>query len=242
MRVIAGRRSNGDRRRGGARARRLSVCLGALGAAAALLLLAAGSAGSTDRARSVLAAGRGMPIEQLAPAGGRPGRDRGVVRRGGGRRRALHRDQRQARLALLHRQRGRQQGRRPGRDRRPLRVREDRGDRLRARLRQRQEPVRRLAGHQGLHRQRLELEPGPGPRRGVPAAVRRVRRDADREPDRRRDPRHQRPGRPVRPGHRLPRRGGGAGHGAPPRSRASAPPSSSSTAPATRTAPAAGPS
>ena len=68
MRVIAGRRSNGDRRRGGGRARRLSVCLGALGASAALLLLAAGSAGSTDRARSVLAAGRGMAIEQLAPA------------------------------------------------------------------------------------------------------------------------------------------------------------------------------
>jgi len=68
MRVIAGRRSNGDRRRGRARARRLSVCLGALGAAAALLLLAAGSAGSTDRARSVPAAGRGLPIEQLAPA------------------------------------------------------------------------------------------------------------------------------------------------------------------------------
>jgi V8-like Glu-specific endopeptidase len=68
MRVIAGRRSDDDRRRGGARARRLSVCLGALGAAAALLLLAAGTAGSTDRARSVLAAGRGMPIDQLAPA------------------------------------------------------------------------------------------------------------------------------------------------------------------------------
>ena len=67
MRVIAADRSS-DRRRGGARARRLSVCLGALGAAAALLLLAAGSAGSTDRAGSVLAAGRGMPIEQLAPA------------------------------------------------------------------------------------------------------------------------------------------------------------------------------
>jgi V8-like Glu-specific endopeptidase len=67
MRVIAGDRST-DRRRGGARARRLSVCLGVLGAAAALLLLAAGSAGSTDRAGSVLAAGRGMPIEQLAPA------------------------------------------------------------------------------------------------------------------------------------------------------------------------------
>ena len=72
MRVIAGRRSNGDRRRGGGRARRLSVCLGALGAAAALLLLAAGSAGSTDRARSVLAAGRGMAIEQLAPADAGP--------------------------------------------------------------------------------------------------------------------------------------------------------------------------
>ena len=68
MRVFAGRRSAGDRRRGGGRARRLSVCLGALGASAALLLLAAGSAGSTDRARSVLAAGRGMAIEQLAPA------------------------------------------------------------------------------------------------------------------------------------------------------------------------------
>jgi V8-like Glu-specific endopeptidase len=68
MRVTAGRRSNGDRRRGGGRARRLSVCLGALGAAAVLLLLAAGSAGSTDRARSVQAAGRGMAIEQLAPA------------------------------------------------------------------------------------------------------------------------------------------------------------------------------
>ena len=72
MRVIAGRRSNGDRRRGRGRARRLSVCLGALGAAAALLLLAAGSAGSTDRARSVLAAGRGMAIEQLAPADAGP--------------------------------------------------------------------------------------------------------------------------------------------------------------------------
>jgi V8-like Glu-specific endopeptidase len=68
MRVIAGLRSNGDRRRGGGRARRLCVCLGALGATAALLLLAAGSAGSTDRARSVLAAGRGMAIGQLAPA------------------------------------------------------------------------------------------------------------------------------------------------------------------------------
>jgi V8-like Glu-specific endopeptidase len=66
--VVAGRRSNGDRSRSGGRARRLSVCLGALGASAALLLLAAGSAGSADRARSVLAAGRGMAIEQLAPA------------------------------------------------------------------------------------------------------------------------------------------------------------------------------
>jgi len=72
MRVIAGRRSNGGRRRGGGRARRLSVCLAALGASAALLLLAAGSAGSTDRARSVLAAGRGMAIEQLAPADAAP--------------------------------------------------------------------------------------------------------------------------------------------------------------------------
>jgi V8-like Glu-specific endopeptidase len=68
MRVIARRRSKGDRGRGEGRARRLSVCLGALGASAALLLLAAGSAGSADRARSVLAAGRGMAIEQLAPA------------------------------------------------------------------------------------------------------------------------------------------------------------------------------
>jgi V8-like Glu-specific endopeptidase len=68
MGVFAGRRSNGGRRRGTGRARRLSVCLGALGATAALLLLAAGSAGSSDRARSVLAAGRGMAIEQLAPA------------------------------------------------------------------------------------------------------------------------------------------------------------------------------
>jgi V8-like Glu-specific endopeptidase len=68
MRVIAGRRSNGEPRRGDGRARRLSVCLGVLGACAALLLLAACSAGSTDRARSVLAAGRGLAIEQLAPA------------------------------------------------------------------------------------------------------------------------------------------------------------------------------
>ena len=70
MRVGAGRRSNSDRGRGG-RARRLSVCAGALGACAALLLLAessAGSAGSEDRTRSVLAAGRGLPVEQLAPA------------------------------------------------------------------------------------------------------------------------------------------------------------------------------
>jgi len=72
MRVIAGRRSKGDRRHGEGRARRLSVCLGALGAAAALLLLATGSAGSTDRARSVLAAGRGLAIEQLAPADAGP--------------------------------------------------------------------------------------------------------------------------------------------------------------------------
>jgi V8-like Glu-specific endopeptidase len=57
---------------GGRRARRLAVCLGALGASAALLLVAAGSAGSTDRARSVLAAGRGMAIEQLAPAATAP--------------------------------------------------------------------------------------------------------------------------------------------------------------------------
>ena len=68
MRVIAGRRSNDGRRHRGGRARRLSVCLGALGASAALLLLAAGSAGSTDRTGSVLAAGRGLAIEQLAPA------------------------------------------------------------------------------------------------------------------------------------------------------------------------------
>jgi V8-like Glu-specific endopeptidase len=67
MREIAGR-STGDRRPGGGRARRRSACLGALGAAAALLLLAAGRAGSADRAGSVLAAGRGLAIEQLAPA------------------------------------------------------------------------------------------------------------------------------------------------------------------------------
>jgi V8-like Glu-specific endopeptidase len=68
MRVIAGRRSNGDRRRGGLRARLLFACLGAVGAAAVVLVLAAGRAGSTDRARSVPAAGRGLAIEQLAPA------------------------------------------------------------------------------------------------------------------------------------------------------------------------------
>jgi V8-like Glu-specific endopeptidase len=72
MRVIAGRRSKGDRRPGAGRARRLLACVGALGAAAALLLLAAGSAGSTDRARSVLAAGRGVAVEQLAPAAAGP--------------------------------------------------------------------------------------------------------------------------------------------------------------------------
>jgi V8-like Glu-specific endopeptidase len=72
MRMIAVRRSKGDRRHGEGRARRLSVCLGALGAAAALLLLATGSAGSTDRARTVLAAGRGLAIEQLAPADAGP--------------------------------------------------------------------------------------------------------------------------------------------------------------------------
>jgi V8-like Glu-specific endopeptidase len=68
MRVIAGRRSNGDRRPGGGRARRLLACLGALGAAVALVLLATGSAGGIDRARSVPAAGGGRAIEQLAPA------------------------------------------------------------------------------------------------------------------------------------------------------------------------------
>jgi V8-like Glu-specific endopeptidase len=50
------------------RPRRLGLCLGGLGATAALLVLAAGTAGSTDRSGSVLAAGRGMAIEQLAPA------------------------------------------------------------------------------------------------------------------------------------------------------------------------------
>jgi V8-like Glu-specific endopeptidase len=71
MRVIAGRRPDGGPRRGGGRARRIFVCLGALGASAVLLVLAAGSAGSAgsaDRAPSVPAAGRGMAIEQLAPA------------------------------------------------------------------------------------------------------------------------------------------------------------------------------
>lgn len=48
------------------------ACLGALGAAAAVLLLAAGRAGSTDRAGSVPAAGRGQAIEQLAPAAAGP--------------------------------------------------------------------------------------------------------------------------------------------------------------------------
>jgi V8-like Glu-specific endopeptidase len=69
MRVSAGRRPKAGRRPGAGRARRISVCLGALGGTAALLLLAAGSAGSADRTGSVLAAGRGMAIEQLAPAG-----------------------------------------------------------------------------------------------------------------------------------------------------------------------------
>ena len=68
MRVIADGRPDGGRRRRGGRARRISVCLGALGASAVLLLLAAGSTGSADQARSVQAAGRGMPIDQLAPA------------------------------------------------------------------------------------------------------------------------------------------------------------------------------
>jgi V8-like Glu-specific endopeptidase len=53
---------------GSGRSRRLSVCLGALGAAAVLLLLAAGRAGTADRARSLPAAGPGIPVEQLAPA------------------------------------------------------------------------------------------------------------------------------------------------------------------------------
>jgi V8-like Glu-specific endopeptidase len=72
MRVSAGRRATGDRRpsglRGGGRAGRLIACLCALAASACLLLFAAGTAGSTDRSGSVLAAGRGMAIEQLAPA------------------------------------------------------------------------------------------------------------------------------------------------------------------------------
>jgi V8-like Glu-specific endopeptidase len=71
MRVIADHRSNGDRRPGEGRARWLLAGLGALGAAAAVLVLA-GSAGSTDRAGSVLAAGRGLAIEQLAPADAGP--------------------------------------------------------------------------------------------------------------------------------------------------------------------------
>ena len=72
MPEIAGRRSNRDRRPGGRRARRLLACLGALGAAATLLLLAAGRAGSADRAGSVTAAGRGPAIEQRAPAAAGP--------------------------------------------------------------------------------------------------------------------------------------------------------------------------
>ena len=72
MPEIAGRRSNGDRRPGGRRARRLLACLGALGAAATLLLLAAGRAGSADRAGSAPAAGRAPAIEQLAPAAAGP--------------------------------------------------------------------------------------------------------------------------------------------------------------------------
>ena len=72
MREIAGRRSKGDRRLGGERARRLLACLGALGAAAAVLLLAVGRAGSTDRGASAPAAGRGQAIEQLAPAAAGP--------------------------------------------------------------------------------------------------------------------------------------------------------------------------
>jgi V8-like Glu-specific endopeptidase len=69
MREIAGRRSNGDRRPGGGRARRLLACLGA---AATLLLLAAGRAGSADRAGSVTGAGGALAIEQLAPAAAGP--------------------------------------------------------------------------------------------------------------------------------------------------------------------------
>ncbi len=68
MRVIAGRRSGGGRRLSGGRAKRLAACLCALGASAALITLAATTAGSTDRGGSVAAAGRGMAIEQLAPA------------------------------------------------------------------------------------------------------------------------------------------------------------------------------
>jgi V8-like Glu-specific endopeptidase len=82
MRVVAGRRSAGERTRGertrgertrgertrGRRARLLAFGLGAVGAAAALLVIASGTAGSTDRTRSVLAAGRGLAIDQAAPA------------------------------------------------------------------------------------------------------------------------------------------------------------------------------
>jgi V8-like Glu-specific endopeptidase len=72
VRVTAGRRPNGgrgtSRGTGRGRARRISACLCALGASAALLLVAAGSAGSTDRSGSVLAAGRGLAVDQLAPA------------------------------------------------------------------------------------------------------------------------------------------------------------------------------
>jgi len=69
MRVFAGGRPDDGQRQGSRRARRLAVGLGALGASACLLLLAAGSAGSTDRARSTPGAGRGgLAIEQLAPA------------------------------------------------------------------------------------------------------------------------------------------------------------------------------
>jgi V8-like Glu-specific endopeptidase len=61
MRVSAGRGR-------GRRARRLAAAVTALGASAALLVLASGTAGSTDRARSVLAAGRGLAIDQAASA------------------------------------------------------------------------------------------------------------------------------------------------------------------------------
>ena len=75
MRVIAGRRSGGRRLSGG-RVKRLAACLGALGASAALILLAASTAGSTDRdgsGGSVAAAGRGAAIEQFAPAAAQAG-------------------------------------------------------------------------------------------------------------------------------------------------------------------------